>query len=169
MRDVDREPSATSDVSTETLSSSSELRGSVIDVVRTLREENDWDAVLAIVNKLVAENTDMSRRLARIASRFKKCEKVGRAQLVLFLDALQRGEGEPETEETEADGADELDAADAALRAASGVDDNNDDDLGRLTTRPPRQQRASSPSSRLLAQTGPMPACSPRSPVSTSS
>jgi len=33
----------------------------------------------------------MPRRLARIASRFRKSEKVGRAQLVLFLDALPAG------------------------------------------------------------------------------
>jgi transposase len=138
MRDVDREPTTTPDASTE-IPSEGELRGSVLDVARALREDNNWDAMLAIVSKLVAENADMTRRLARIASRFKKSEKVGRAQLVLFLDALQRGEGEPETDEAQVDGPDELDEADAKLRAASGIDDDNDDDLAKLTTRPPRQ------------------------------
>ena len=147
MRKVDREPSATTESATDALPSSSELRGSVLDVVGALRAENDWDSVLEIVRKLVAENADMSRRLARIAARFKKSEKVGKAQLVLFLDALKRGEGEPEIEEHNA-GPDELDEADAKLRAASGIDDKPaDDDLGKLKTRPPRQpaNRAEAP------------------------
>ena len=88
MRDMDREPSA--DVSTDTLPSGSELRGPVLDVVRALIADNDGDAILEIVRKLVTENADMSRRLARIAARFKKSEKVGKAQLVLFIDALQQ-------------------------------------------------------------------------------
>jgi transposase len=138
MRDVDREAAPTPDASTET--STNELRGSVLDVVRTLRDEGDWDAVLEIVGQLVAENADMSRRLAQVKSRFKTSEKIGRAQLVLFVDALHRGEGEPEADEAEADGPDELDEADAKLRAASGIDDKKDDgDLAKLKTRPPRQ------------------------------
>jgi transposase len=138
MRDVDREAAPAPDASTET--STSDLRGSVLDVVRTLRDEGDWDAVLEIVSQLVAENADMSRRLAQVKSRFKTSEKIGRAQLVLFVDALHRGEGEPEADEAEADGPDELDEADAKLRAASGIDDKKDDgDLAKLKTRPPRQ------------------------------
>jgi len=137
MRDVDHDATSATDASAET--SASELRGSVLDVVRTLLAENDSDAVLSIVSKLVAENTEMSRRLARIAARFKKSEKVGKAQLVLFMDALQRGEGEPELDGEDADGPDELDEADAKLRAASGIDDKDDDDLGKVTTKPPRQ------------------------------
>jgi len=137
MRNVDRDATSTSATAAE--APTSELRGSVLDVARALRDENDWDAILEIVGKLVAENADMSRRLARIASRFKTSEKIGRAQLVLFVDALQRGEGEPETDAAEPDGPDELDEADAKLRAASGIDDNKDGDLGKLTTRPPRQ------------------------------
>lgn len=136
MRDVDHDAMPATDVSAET--PTSELRGSILDVARALREENDWDAVLAILSKLVAENADMSRRLARIASRFKKSEKIGRAQLVLFVDALGRGEGEPESDD-DTEGVDELDEADARLRAVSGIDDKPDDDLGKVRTRPPRQ------------------------------
>lgn len=113
-----------------------EVRGPVLDVVKALRAENDWDAVLALVAKLVADNHDMSRRLARIAARFKKSEKVGRAQLVLFLDALDRGEGEPETEVD--DEPDETDSADRKLRDASGIDDEGD--LSKLKTRRPPAQ-----------------------------
>ena len=113
--------------------SSGELRGSVLDVVSALLADNDRDAVLEVVRKLVAENEDMVRRLARIASRFKKSEKVGKAQLVLFLDALQRGEGEPETESEDDLGPDEVDEADAKLSAASGADDlKRDDELAAL-------------------------------------
>lgn len=145
MRDVDQDAAPTTpDVSAET--PVSELRGSVLDVVRTLRDENDWDAVLAIVSKLVAENADMSRRLAQVKRSFKTSEKIGRAQLVLFVDALARGEGEPDSDEADADGPDELDDADAKLRAASGIDDKKEDDeIGKRKTRPPRQPANRSP------------------------
>jgi transposase len=138
MRDVDRDPSAAPEATT------GEVRGSVVDVVRALLDDNDRDAVLAVVGKLVAENTEMAQRLARIARRFKTSEKVGRAQLVLFLDALQRGEGEPELDPDETLGPDEVDEADAKLRGASGID-AADDDLGKLRTRPPRQPAARTP------------------------
>lgn len=152
MRDVDHEATPTTDVSAET--PTSELRGSVLDVLsNVLGDFADRDVVMGIVSKLVAENADMTRRLARIAARFKKSEKVGKAQLVLFLDALERGEGEPETEEPDADGPDELDEANAKLRAASGIDDKNDDgDLGALTTRPPRQPANRTPAPAHLAR-----------------
>src|SRR5512138_3638468 len=83
----------------------SELRGSVLDVVRALLAENDSDAILEIVSKLVAENADMSRRLAQVKRSFKTSEKIGRAQLVLFVDALARGEGEPESDDAAASSA----------------------------------------------------------------
>lgn len=138
MRDVDQGATPTTPaVSAET--PTSELRGSVLEVVRTLREDNDWDAVLEIVSKLVAENADMSRRLAQVKRSFKTSEKIGRAQLVLFVDALARGKGEPES--GDADGPDEIDEADANLRTASGIDDqkNDDDEIAKCKTRPPRQ------------------------------
>ncbi|HSD90692.1 MAG TPA: IS66 family transposase [Kofleriaceae bacterium] len=118
----------------------SELRGSVVDVVRTLLAENDSDAILQIVSKLVAENADMSRRLAQVKRSFKTSEKIGRAQLVLFVDALARGEREAESEEVDTDGPDELEEADAMLRTASGIDDKREEDeIAKRKTRPPRQ------------------------------
>lgn len=125
-----------------------ELRGSVLDVVRALLADNDSEAVLEIVSKLVAENADMSQRLAQVRSRFKTSEKIGRAQLVLFVDALHRGEGEPPPDDdaAEADGPDELDDADASLRAASGIDDTEaEGDLEKLTTKPPRPPKTRTP------------------------
>ncbi len=137
MRDVDQSAAPPMKASEEP---ASELRGSVLDVVRTLRDENDWDAVLAIVSKLVAENADMSRRLAQVKRSFKTSEKIGRAQLVLFVDALARGEGEPESDDADSDGPDDLDEADAKLRTASGIDDKKDgDEITTRKTRPPRQ------------------------------
>ncbi|MBA3460698.1 MAG: hypothetical protein H0T46_12095 [Deltaproteobacteria bacterium] len=126
----------------------SELRGSVLEVVRTLLGENDRDAILEIVSKLVAENADMSRRLAQVKRSFKTSEKIGRAQLLLFADAIARGEGEPES--GDADGPDELDEVDARLRAISGIDDKQqENEFAKRTTRPPRQpaNRAPAPES----------------------
>ncbi len=136
MGDVDQRAPTTQGTSAER--STGELRGSVIEVARALREDNDWDAVLALVGKLVAENADMSRRLAQVKRSFKTSEKVGRAQLVLFVDSIARGEGEGD-DAASADGPDELDEADAKLRTASGIDDRSEDDLTKRTTRPPRQ------------------------------
>lgn len=136
MRDVGQHAPTTPGNSAE--QPTSELRGSLIDVARALREDNDWDAVLALLGKLVAENADMSRRLALVKRSFKTSEKVGRAQLVLFADSIARGEGQLE-DDVHADGPDELDEADAKLRTASGLDDENEDGLSKRTTRPPRQ------------------------------
>lgn len=139
---MDAKPSDAPAPSVDELPSARAVRGPVLDVVKALRADNDWDAVLELVAKLVADNNDMSRRLARIAARFKKSEKVGKAQLVLFLDALQRGEGEPETDGAEE--LDEVDGADLKLRDASGIDDEGD--LSKLkTARPPRQPPTRTP------------------------
>lgn len=137
MRDVDREPSPAPEASR------GELRGSVLDVVRALRADNDWEAVLSLVGKLVAENAEMAQRLARVARRFKTSERIGKAQLVLFLDALERDEGKPDADADETLGPDEADEADAKLRDASGID--ADDDLTQRKTRPPRQPPVRTP------------------------
>jgi hypothetical protein len=72
------------------------LRGPVLDVLRTLLgDHQERDTVLSIVGELVARNTDLERRFARMAARYKPSEKVSTAQLVLFLDAIKRSLGEP--------------------------------------------------------------------------
>lgn len=133
MRDVDQDAAPTTpDASAGT--PVSELRGSVLDVVRTLRNGNDWDAVLEIVSRLVTENADMTRRLAQVKRSFKTSEKISSAQIMLFVDALARSEG------AGADGPDELDEADAKLRMSSGIDDTqHEDEIAKRATRPPRQ------------------------------
>ena len=66
----------------------------MLDVVRTLLAGNDGDAVLEIVSKLVAENADMTRRLAQVRARFKTSEKISRAQLVHdAIDTARCGPG----------------------------------------------------------------------------
>jgi transposase len=122
-----------------------DLRGSVLDVLGTLLGDfEERDTVLEIVGKLVSRNDELEQRLARIASRFKKSEKVSRAQLVLFVDALDRGEGEPELEDEEPD---ELGEVNGELREASGIDSEaSDEELAALKTRrPPRQPRTRKP------------------------
>jgi transposase len=138
---------AAPDLWTDLLPTGGELRGSVLDVLKALLPEFDErDAVLGIVGKLVAENSTMAQRLARIAARFKTSEKVSKAQLVLFADALRRGEGEPELEGDAALEPDELDAADERLRAATGLDDKDAADLAKLRTgRPPQQPHSRAP------------------------
>lgn len=139
MRNVDREPSSAANVSPDDKPSRSELRGSVLDVIRALLSDNDSEAVLAIVGKLVAENAELSQRLARAGRRFKTSEKLNKSQLVMFLDALDHDEDDSEDE-----GPDEVDEADAKLRNASGIDDQ-EDDLAKRKTRPPRQPHSRSP------------------------
>lgn len=128
-----------------------ELRGSVLDVVRTLLgDHQERDVVLSIVGKLVAHTTELERRLARLATRFKPSERVSTAQLVLFLEALERGEGEPAPDGDATDERAALLAADDQLRAASGIDDGEDGDVTKLRTPPPpRQPRSPRPPAHL--------------------
>jgi hypothetical protein len=41
---------------------------------------------------LKARNADLAKQLLRLLSRYKKSEAVSKAQLVLFINALSRGE-----------------------------------------------------------------------------
>ena len=127
------------------------LRGPVLDVLRTLLgDHQERDTVLSIVGELVARNTDLERRFARMAARYKPSEKVSTAQLVLFLDAIKRSLGEPAPEGEATDSHAALVAADDQLRAASGIDDDQDDDVSKLRTPPPpRQPRSPTPPAHL--------------------
>ena len=127
------------------------LRGSVLDVLGELLGDHlERDTVLSIVGKLVAHTTDLERRLARLAARYKPSEQVSRAQLVLFLDALKLSETEPAQSGEATDERAALLAADDQLRAASGIDDDEADDVSKLRTPPPpRQPRSSRPPAHL--------------------
>jgi transposase len=138
-----------SDEPEPSVSSSPPLRGSILDVLRTLLgDHQERDTVLAIISKLVARTTELERRLARGDTSFKVSEKVSTAQLVLFLDALKRGEGGPDDDSASSE-PDEIEAADGQLRGASGIDNPADaTDLTKLRTQRPLRQppsRSSAP------------------------
>ena len=106
-----------------------EWRGPVLDVLRELLEENRGDEVIALFQKLVARNSELEIRVAEFLRR-RKNEGVSRAQLRLFLDALDAGgEGEGTTDE-------ERDSADEALRKATGIDEAEQE---REAAKPPKQ------------------------------
>jgi transposase len=128
----------------------SEARGEVLDVLRELLTGRRDDDVVALVTQLVANNTELARRAAkvsqlekrnaelekqleRILARYKKSEAVSKAQLVLFIDALSRGEIIDETTGDD----DPRPDANGRLRDASGIDEPNDDEP---KTKPPRNQ-----------------------------
>lgn len=126
-----------------TASPAAPLRGSVLEVLRTLLGDHaERDTVLSLVGKLVAQNAELERRLARDAAPFKVSEKVSTAQLVLCLDAIQRNEADPDAEEGSSDLPDDVAVADDKLRGASGIDDDAERDLAKLRTRPPQGQPA---------------------------
>src|SRR5664279_1857601 len=100
------------------------LKGPVLDVLKSLLQSGRSDEVVALVEKLVARNGELEKRLAQILSRGHKNEGVSAAQLKLFVDALSK-----ESEGNEG-GASELSSANEKLRAASEIDkrsnENND-------------------------------------------
>jgi hypothetical protein len=98
------------------------LKGPVLDVLKSLLQSGRSDEVVALVEKLVARNGELERRLAQILSRGHKNEGVSAAQLKLFVDALSK-----ESEDNEGTGASELSSANEKLREASEIDKRGDD------------------------------------------
>ena len=125
----------------------SERRGEVLDVARELLAEGRTDEILSLLGQLVAQNSaltlraseatmradQLEKRLEKLLSRVKKNEAVSRAQLVLFIDALSRGEVAAETTGDE----DPRAGANERLRDASGIDEPDDDEP---RIKPPRNQ-----------------------------
>lgn len=124
----------------------SEPRGGVVDVLRELLTVGRDDDVVALVTQLVANNSELAvraakvselerrnveleKQLERLLARYKKSEAMSKAQLVLFLDALSRGEAGDVTEE-----GDPRRDANERLRDASGIDEADDDEP---RTKPP--------------------------------
>ena len=124
---------------------SGERRGDVLDVARELAAEGRTDAILELVAKLDAHNRDLAvrartlatrnveleKQLERLLARIKKNETVSKAQLVLFADAIRRGEaGDVLTDE------DPRGEANEKLRDASGIDDEKEPETKPVRERP---------------------------------
>jgi hypothetical protein len=69
-------------------STTNEQRGPVLDVLRDLLERGQLDAVLELVAKLVARNSELERKLGELRSSRRTNEGVSSAQLALLLEAL---------------------------------------------------------------------------------
>jgi transposase len=125
-----------------------EQRGEVLEVLRTLLGDGRADDVVSLVAKLVANNTELAVRAARadelaarnvelekqlekLLARVKKSETVSKAQLVLFADAIRRGEAG----DVLADGDPRADANER-LRDASGIDDEKEPETKPVRERP---------------------------------
>ena len=95
-----------------------------------LQERRDGD-VLSLVAKLVARNSELEQRLARLASRTHQNEGVSEAQLKLFMDLLTtEGDEEVGVDPTLAD-------ANEKLREASGIDKPADNESNAARKRQP--------------------------------
>jgi transposase len=139
----------------------SERRGGVLEVARELLAGGRSDDLLSLVTKLVEQNEDLAtqaalattradaaaaraadlqRQLERVQARYKKNEAVSRAQLVLLIDAMARGEAG----DIPAGDDDPRAAANDRLRDKSGITETDDDEpkTKQPRERPPRRQPA---------------------------
>ena len=129
-------------------SDSGERRGDVLAVARELVAGGRGDAILELVAKLdahnrelavraaradelVTRNVELEKQLEKLLARVKKSETVSTAQLVLFADALRRGEAG----DILADG-DPRGEANDRLRDASRIDDENEPETKPVRERP---------------------------------
>lgn len=93
-----------------------EKRGDVLAVVGELLAEGRTDAVLAVIRKLVARNSELERRLADLLSR-KPREGVSTAQLLELIDALRA-----ESPSAPGESSEDLLKKDEELREASRIE-----------------------------------------------
>lgn len=136
-----------------------EHRGEVLEVARELLADGRGDDLLSLVTKLVEHNEDLTTRVAlattradaaasraaelqrqleRLQARYKKNEAVSRAQLVLFIDAMARGEAGDILVDADDPRAD----ANERLRDTSGIADDDEPKTKQPRERPPRRQPA---------------------------
>lgn len=132
----------------------SERSGDVVDVARELLAVGRADELLSLVTKLVEQNEELAtqaalattradaaatrtaeleKQLERLLARYKKSEAISKAQLVLFLDAIARGEAG----DVPGDAEDPRPDANDRLRAASGITARQDDEP---KTKAPRER-----------------------------
>jgi transposase len=126
----------------------SDRRGDVLEVARALGADGNTDALVDLVATLDAHNRNLAVRAARVdeqtvrivelekqleklLARVKKSETVSTAQLVLFADAIRRGEAG----DVLADGDPRGDANDR-LRDASGLDEEKEPETRPVRERP---------------------------------
>ena len=67
-----------------------ELKGPVLDVLKSLLRSGRGEDVATLVEKLVPRNSELEQRLAQVLSRGYKNEGVSTAQLKLFVDTRKR-------------------------------------------------------------------------------
>ena len=131
-----------------------ERRGDVLEVARELLADGRIDDVLSLVTQLVEQNHDLTTRVAvattraaelqkqleRLQARYKKSEAISKAQLVLFIDAMARGEAG----DVPANNDDPRLDANNRLRDASVIAEPEDDEPKTKQPRelPPRRQPA---------------------------
>jgi len=112
---------------TSTATGANEQRGPVLEILAQLLTEGNNEAVIALVTKLLARNSELELRVAQLLSRGKKNEGVSSAQLLLVFDALG------------SEGSEQLDKANEKLRAASELDAKRDQDNEPRTRESKRQ------------------------------
>jgi hypothetical protein len=141
-------------VSPKAKTSKPERGGDVVDVARELLADGRSNEVLSLVTKLAEQNAELAtqaavaatrasaaisraaeleRQLEQIQARYKKNEAVSKAQLVLILDAISRGEAG----DVPADDGDPRPKANDRLREAAGITAPQDDEP---KTRAPRER-----------------------------
>ncbi len=102
----------------------------MLEVVRELLALGHLEEALEVIEKLVARNVELEKRLAEVLSRPRKNEGVSSAQLLLLLDGLAAND-------------EALKSADERLREASGIDAKKNEEP--TTVEPKRSPRVRKP------------------------
>jgi transposase len=133
-----------------------ERRGAVVDVVRELLASGRGEELVAVVEKLVARNSELELLLAKVRDKNRR-ERVSSDQLDLFIDTLVSAMGG------------ELDAADAKLNEAAEENGGRAEDKAAAATtkptRPPPARRPPPPGLRRVDNPIPVPAAERACPV----
>jgi transposase len=145
----------------KTANNEPEPRGDVLEVARKLLTDGRSDDLLSLVTQLVEQNhelttlvavattradaattraAELQKQLERLQARYKKSEVISKAQLVLFINAMARGEAG----DVPADHDDPRPDANDRLRDASGISEPHGDEpkTKQPRERPPRRQPA---------------------------
>ncbi len=117
----------------------------MLEVVRELLALGHLEEALEVIEKLVARNVELEKRLAEVLSRPRKNEGVSSAQLLLLLDGLAASD-------------EALKSADERLREASGIDaKKNEEPTTAEPKRSPRVRKPFPPNLRRIENIIPVP------------